>query len=157
MKCSPFLKLASFLTKRYCACYRKSRNAELLFKDLTKHLNDHHVNLREVPIFKRNVWISGITDSHGNLSNESRLKKHLHLPPGKMITSCGAIFYYEACLTQIGFYCWVNFVGSLDDAKNFEVEFHTANESEKGRESFTYKGSVHTLDEKYCQILEEPG
>ena len=74
-----------------------------------------------------------------------------------MTTTCGAIFYYEACLTQIGFHFWVNFVGSLDDAKNFEVEFHTANESEKGKESFTYKGSVHTLDEKPCQIMEEPG
>ena len=74
-----------------------------------------------------------------------------------MITTCGALFYYEACFTQSGFYCWVNFVGSLDDAKNFEVEFHTANESEKGKESFTYKGSVHTLDEKHCQIMEKPG
>ena len=132
------------------------RNIELLFKDLTQHLNDHHVDLKEVPIFKRNVWISSITDSQGKF--ESSLK-HLPFfwPPAKMTTACGAIFYYTVCLTQSGFYCWVNFVGSLDDAKNFVVEFHTANESEKGKESFTYKGSVHTLDEKYCHIMEEPG
>ena len=119
-------------------------------------MNDHHVNLKELPIFKRNVWISSIIDSQGKF--ESSLK---HLPyfrsPGKMTSTSGAIFYYESCLTQIGFYCWVNFAGSLDDAKNFVVEFHTANESEKGKESFTYKGSVHTLDEKHCQIMEKPG
>ena len=150
------MKFAPFLTKRYCACYRQSRNIELLFKDLTKHLNDHHVNHKEVPISKRNTWISKLSDSQGRF--ESRLK---NLPcfrsPAKMTTSCGAVFFFEACLTQSGFYCWVNFVGSLDDAKNFVVEFQTANESETGHESFTYKGSVHTLDEKQCNIMEEPG
>ena len=72
-----------------------------------------------------------------------------------MTTTCGAVFFFEAYLAHSGFYCWVNFVGSLDDAKNFAVNFHTANESEKGHESFTYNGSVRTLDED--QVLGEQG
>ena len=105
-------------------------------------------------MFKRNVWISSITDSQGKFQS-CRLNLPFFRSPGKMITTCGAIFYYEACLTQSGFYCWVNFVGSLDDAKNFAVEFQTSNESEKGHESFTYNGSVRTLDEK--QVLGGQG
>ena len=131
----------------------RSRNIELLFKDLTKHLNDHHVDHKEMHILKRNVWIFYPLDSH--LVLKAILNPFGYLPPRKMTTTCGAVFFFEACLTQSGFYCWVNFVGSLDDAKNFAVEFHTANESEKGPESFTYNGSVRTLDEE--QVLGGQG
>ena len=154
MKCPLFLKFAPFLTKRYYACYRKARNIELLFKDLTKHLNDHHVDHKKMNILKRNVWISYLIGSQKTL--QDLVEKSLgYIFPRKMTTTCGAVFFFEACLNQSGFYCWVNFVGSLDDAKNFSVEFHTANESEKGHESFTYNGPVRTLDEE--QVLGGQG
>ena len=107
-------------------------------------------------IVKRNVWISYLIDSQRTLQH--LVKKplgYLYLPSQKMTTTRGAVFFFEAFLTQSGFYCWVNFVGSLDDAKNFAVEFQTSNESEKGHESFTYNGSVRTLDEK--QVLGGQG
>ena len=147
-----FLKFAPFLEKRYYACYR--RNIELLFKDLTKHLNDYHANHKEMHILDRNVWMSYLMRGTSlDVKTTSQVTQHLfqnplgYIPPRKMKTTCGAVFFFEACLTQSGSYCWVNFVGSLDDAKNFAVEFHTANESEKSHESFTYNGSVRTLDE----------
>ena len=99
-----------------------------------------------MPILKRNVWMSYLIDSQRLLQN--LVQRHtVYLAPQKMTTVCGAVFFFEVCLAKSGSYCWVNFVGSLDDAKNFAVEFHTANESEKGHESFTYNGSVRTLDE----------
>ena len=99
-------------------------------------------------ILKRNVWISNLIDSQRSLfSLVQKGPLGYWLGLRKMTTTCGAVFFFEACLTQNGLYCWVNFVGSLDDAKNFAVKFHTAHESEKGPESFTYNGSVRTLDE----------
>ena len=99
-----------------------------------------------MPILRRNVWMSYLIDSQRTLQN--LVQRHpVYLTPQKMTTICGSVFFFEVCLAQSGVYCWVNFVGSLDDAKNFTVEFHTANESEKGPESFTYNGSVRTLDE----------
>ena len=102
-------------------------------------------------ILDRNVWMSYLirkTSLDVKITLHQLIQKPLgYLPPRKMITTCGAVFFFEACLTQSGSHCWVNFVGSLDNAKNFAVEFHTDNESEKGQESFTYNGSVRTLDE----------
>ena len=106
-------------------------------------------------ILDKNVWMFYLikkTSLDVQSKEESILQQLFqkplgYLPPRKITTTCGAVFFFEACLTQNGSYCWVNFVGSLDDAKNFAVKFHTAHESEKGPESFTYNGSVRTLDE----------
>ena len=45
-----------------------SRNFELLFKDVNKHLNDYHANSWAVPMLpnKKNVWMASIDDGTNN-------------------------------------------------------------------------------------------
>ena len=51
----------------YCprvGCFNKSREIELLFKDLTKHLTDSHGNDNKIQMLegRRNVWAARLTD-----------------------------------------------------------------------------------------------
>ena len=87
----------------------------MLFKDLTKHLNDFHVNgIREIQMTERNVWMAKL--AHSN-NFEHYGDSHNIWPPKKIINTDGAVFFLEALMTQTGFYCWANFLGSSDDAK----------------------------------------
>ena len=40
-----------------------------------------------------------------------------------MTSTCGAEFFFGAWITKDGFHCWVNFLGSSDDAMNYTVNF----------------------------------
>ena len=72
-----------------------------------------------------------------------------------MTSTCGAEFFFGACMTKDGFHCWVNFLGSSDDAKNFTVNYSIKNNA--ANESFIYNGPVQTLDKEHVKILEEQG
>ena len=88
-----------------------------LFKDLTKHLNDFHVNgIREIPMLVGNVWMAKLEDNLRNFENYGD-DEESNWPPKKIINTDGAVFFLEALMTEIGFYCWANFLGSSDDAK----------------------------------------
>ena len=58
-------------------------------------------------------------------------------------------------MTKDGFHCWVNFLGSSDDAKNFTVNYSVENNA--ANESFIYNGPVQTLDKEQVKIFEEQG
>ena len=140
--------------KVYCPklnCSMESRNIELLFKDVMKHLNDFHgddLDL-EMPMIEdeTNAW-------------RARLGCNFELRHGvqevvwsrKMKSTCGAIFFFEVWMIHDAIHCWLNFFGSLDDAKKFIVNFSISN---KFCESFIYNGPVHTLDKKQSEILGE--
>ena len=70
---------------------------------------------------------------------------------GKMTSTSGDIFFFEAEMTNDSVYCWVNFFGSSDAAKHFIVNFTIHNMNY--RESFIYEGPVHTLDKKQDDII----
>ena len=72
---------------------------------------------------------------------------------GRMTSTCGAEFFFGVWITKDGFHCWVNFLGSSDDAKNFKVNYSVKNNNE----SFIYNGPVQTLDKEQVKILEEQG
>merc|ERR1712037_516487 len=99
----------------------------------------------------RNVWMAKLEDNLRNFENYGD-DEESNWPPKKIINTDGAVFFIEALMTKTGFYCWANYLGSSDDAKNFAIEFHTGNKSAMSRrnaqdESFNYTGPVHTLDE----------
>ena len=68
-----------------------------------------------------------------------------------MTSTSGDIFFFEAEMINDSFYCWVNFFGSSDAAKDFIVNFKIQNMNY--RESFIYEGPVHTLDKKQNDII----
>ena len=138
--------------KVYCPKFTcSSRNIELLFNDVMKHMNDFHGGDFEIPMVEneKNVWIASIT----NTSNfDQRNEYHDIFWSRKMTSTCGAVFFFQAWMINNTIHCWVNFLGSLDDAKNFKVNFSVKNND---IESFIYIGPVHTFDEKQCTILGE--
>ena len=72
-------------------------------------------------------------------------------PPGKLSSTSGDVFFFEAKVHSDSAYFWVNFFGSSDDAKNFIVKFSIHNMNY--RERFIYEGPVHTLDKKHNDII----
>ena len=63
---------------------------------------------------ERNVWMAKL--AHSN-NFEHYGDSHNIWPPKMIINTDGAVFFLEALMTEIGFYCWANFLGSSDDAK----------------------------------------
>ena len=67
-------------------------------------------------MLERNVWMAKVEDTQRNFENYGDDEKSIW-PPKKIINTDGAVFFLEALVTQTGFYCWANFLGSSDDAK----------------------------------------
>ena len=140
-----------YCPKLDCSMELESRNIELLFKDVMKHMNDSHSNDSEVSKIpgETNVWMAMLKNSD---DFEQRDEDHSKFWSKKMTSACGAVFFFEGWMIQNTIHCWVNFLGSLDDAKNFIVNFSVNN---KFCETFIYDGPVHTLDKKQFDVLEE--
>ena len=140
-----------YCPKLACSMDLESRNIELLFKDVMEHIFDSHSNDSEISKIagETNVWTARLRNSR---NFEQRHKDNSICWSKKMTSACGAVFFFEAWMIQNTIHCWVNFLGSLDDAKNFTVNFSVSNNA---RETFIYDGPVHTLDKKQFDILEE--
>ena len=139
--------------KVYCprlACYKKSRN--IMFKDVMKHLNDSHGNLWTIPMLEgqRNIWMARLVDRQTFQTNEE-----CSWSPGKMTSTSGDIFFFEAKISNNSIHCWVTFLGSSEDAKNFRVNFSVDDKSVKFSETFIYNGPVHTLEKEQSDIIDE--
>ena len=74
-----------------------------------------------------------------------------------MTSTCGAEFFFGVWITKDGFHCWVNFLGSSDDAKNFTVNYSVEKNAANFLESFIYNGPVQALDKEQVKIVEEQG
>lgn len=136
--------------KVYCpnlACHKESR--VIMFKDVMKHLNDSHVNGWEIkPMLKgqKNIWMA-------SLVSQSNFELMNRWTPGKMTSTSGDVFFFEAKMSIDSIHCWVNFLGSSDDAKNFKVNF-SVDKSGNFCETFTYNGPVHTLETEQSDIID---
>ena len=112
--------------KVYCPdvrCNRDSRNIELLFKDVTKHLDDFHGNRCERLVNKgHNIWLVNFTDVGRNFEQRDR-DQSSYWTVGQVTTTCGSVFFLEAWLKENAIHCWIKFLGSLDDAMNYTVNF----------------------------------
>ena len=73
--------------------------------------------------------------------------------PSTMTSTSGDVFFFEAKMSNDSVYCWVNFLGSSDDAEDFTVNLSIHNMNY--RESFNYDGPVHTLDKIQNDIIEK--
>ena len=67
-------------------------------------------------MLERNVWMAKLADTLRNFENYGDYEQS-GWPPKRIINTDGAVFFLEALMTQNGFYCWANFLGSSDDAK----------------------------------------
>ena len=65
-------------------------------------------------MLERNVWMVKL--AHSNNFEHYGDNQNIWSPE-KIINTDGAVFFLEALMTEIGFYCWANFLGSSDDAK----------------------------------------
>ena len=145
--------------KVYCPNLGCARNIDLVFKNVMNHLNDYHdkehdvIDGRKIQMLKgkKDVWKATLINAprHFELHNEG--KPHSLWSPGKMTSTSGDVFFFEAKMSNDSIYFWVNYFGSSDDAKNFTVNFSVDNTN--FFESFIYNGPVHTLDEDPFEIV----
>jgi hypothetical protein len=70
-----------------------------------------------------------------------------------MTSTSGDVFFFEAKMSNNSIHCWVNFLGSSDEAKNFKVNF-SVDKSGNFCETFLYNGPVHTLDKEQSDIID---
>ena len=141
--------------KVYCpnlACCKESRN--IMFKNVMKHLNDSHGNVREIPMLKgqENIWKAKIADRNNFEQKDDEPSRSWS--PGKMTSTSGDVFFFQAKMSNNSIHCWVNFLGSSDDAKNFNVNF-SVDKSVNFCETFNYNGPVHTLEKEQSDIIDE--
>ena len=139
--------------KVYCPhlfCPKESRN--IMFKDVMKHMTDSHGNIREYKMLggQKNIWRVRIADRN---SFEHKVDDEPSWSPGKMTSTSGDLFFFQSKISGNFFHCWVNFLGSSNDAKNFRVNFSV--ESMNLCESFIYNGLVHTLEKEQSDIIDE--
>ena len=73
-----------------------------------------------------------------------------HWNPGKIISSCGALFFQFVRIKNDTMYSCIVFMGSSDEAINYSYSCSVTNIT--GQE-FIYKGSVPTLDDKSDDII----
>ena len=71
-----------------------------------------------------------------------------------MTSTSGDVFFFEAKIRNDLAYFWVNFFGSSDDAKNFNVNF-SVDKSVNFCETFNYSGPVHTLEKEQSDIIDD--
>ena len=138
--------------KVYCphlTCPKESRN--IMFKDVMKHLNDSHVKCWEVRMLEgqKNIWRARLGNRQGNFEPKGDESWN----PGKMTSTYGDVFFFESIMSNNSIHCWVYFLGSSNDAKNFRVNFSV--KSMNLCESFIYNGLVHTLEKEQSDIIDE--
>ena len=128
------------------ACSKESRN--IMFKDVMKHINDSHGNVREIKMLRgqKNIW-------RVKISNRQDLDDKLSWS-GTMTSTSGDVFFFQAKISNNYFHCWVNFLGSSGDAKNFNVNL-SVDKSVNFCETFIYNGPVHILEKEPSDIIEE--
>ena len=133
----------------YCPdqnCCKESREIELLFKDITKHLDDCHFD-RCIKLKNegQNVWRVNLTDKKRNFEQSDDLGFGTAGPWYATRSTCGAVFFPQACLKENGIHCWVNFLGSSDDAKNYTVNFSVkSGEVNYGQHTYSDFGDPHS-------------
>ena len=123
-----------------------------MFKDVTKHLNDSHVKSWEIPMLEgqKNIWKARLGDRRGNFEPRD---DESSWSPGKMTSTYGDVFFFESKMSNNSVHCWVNFLGSSNDAKNFRVNFSV--KSMNLCETFIYNGLVHTLEKEQSDIVDD--
>ena len=75
-------------------------------------------------------------------------------PPSTMTSTSGDVFFFQAKISNNYFHCWVNFLGSSGDAKNFNVNL-SVDKSVNFCETFNYNGPVHTLEKGQSDIIDD--
>ena len=120
---------------------------KILFKDVIDHLK----TCLKWPIFEEEIY-NGEENKFLVTFNTERngLKHDTSWIPGKMTSSCGAVFFKLGFVENKTFYIWICLLGSSDEAKKYSCTYSIKNEI---FEKFIYSGPVHTIDKGKDDII----
>ena len=131
----------------YCPSLRLECNAKIIFKDVDEHTRDKHkitpIRITDKEIRNDWPWFA-TTASHP-----------IVFGPNQIISKDERTFYFvgytkaNSSLT----YFWMYFVGSQDEAKNYEYELSFSNVFQK--QSVTFRSQPHSLDRNFKDIIDE--
>ena len=135
----------------FCPNQSCEEEGKVLFKDFIDHLNAPSC-------------MNDITEELKLLNKEAnKFLALLDLPlfeefedgdfwfPGKMTSTCGAVFFTSGFVKNETVYFWLVLLGSSDEAKKYSCTNSIKNNI--GDMKFTYSGPVHTLDKGYEDII----
>ena len=111
--------------------------------DVTKHLDDFHGDRCERLVNEgHNVWLANLTDEERNFEQRDRSS---FWTVGQVTSTCGSVFFLEAWMKDNAIHCWIKFLGSLDDAMNYSVNFSVkSGEVNYDQYTRTYFGDPHS-------------
>jgi hypothetical protein len=121
---------------------------KVLFKDVIDHLKKC--------LIKPAIYEEKMSNGEGNkflveyCTSRFGLKDGKSWSPGKMTTSCGAVFFNTAYIENKVMYFLICILGSSDEAKKYSCTFSIKNEI---GEKFIYSGPVHTIDKGKDDII----
>ena len=120
---------------------------KVLFKDVIDHIETTHKVIAKVKsetvIGKKDTFLNKKISSNDFLSGTQ-------WHPAKLVTSCGAIFFFLGKIEKDTIYLWLVFMGSSDESKKYS---YTCSISNQIGQTFLYSGPVHTLDDNCCDII----
>ena len=125
------------------------QNVNVLFKDVIDHLGGvFHKNgiIDDQLVFGKALVIKKSTGTFG----VQALQNGKHWIPGKITSSCGAVFFTFGIIDNNTLYSWIVFYGSADEAMKYS--YTTSVTSNRG-EKFTFSGPVSTLDSRFETVI----
>ena len=131
---------------RQVVCPNNCEDGKVLFKDVIDHLKKCQPAVYEEKM--SNGEENKFLVEYG--TSKFGLKDKKSWSPGKMTTSCGAVFFNTAYTENKVMYFLICLMGSSDEAKKYSCTFSIKNEI---GEKFIYSGPVHTIDKGKDDII----
>ena len=125
------------------------RNVTVLFKDVIDHLDgvfhtigtiDYQLVIGKALVTKKSLATLG--------ASQVQNVKHWH--PGKITSSCGALFFTFEAIRNNTLYSCIVFYGSAEEAMKYS---YTSSVTSDRGEKFTFSGPVFTLDTEFEAII----
>ena len=118
---------------------------KFLFKYVLEHLEFFHGN--EMKQYDLVIGKALVTRKN---TKRSQVNNGEHWNPGKIISSCGALFFQFVRIKNDTMYSCIVFMGSSDEARKYS---YTCSVTSNMEETFMFKGPVFTVDRSFDDII----
>ena len=116
-----------------------------MFKYVLEHLEFFHEN--EMKQYDLVIGKALVTRKN---TKRSQVNNGEHWNPGKIISSCGALFFQFVRIKNDTMYSCIVFMGSSDEARKYS---YTCSVTSNMEETFMFKGPVFTVDRSFDDII----
>ena len=125
------------------------QNVNVLFKDVIDHLGGVYHTDRitdDQLVFGKALVTKKSTGTFG----AEALQNGKYWKPGKITSSCGALFFTFGTIENNTLYSWIVFFGSSNEAMNYS---YTSSVTSNRGEKFVFSGPVATVDSRFEDVI----